>query len=103
NGYKGEYVVEIARALRAREGDRLMHKTLDIEADLPPDESQGTPEVPGDKEKHVDALIARARTLLGEDDYRLLLDAALAWCLADIREDLSQFGVRHDNFFSERS
>lgn len=103
NGYKGEYVVEIARALRAREGDRLVRKTLDIESDLPLDETQGTPEAPGDKEKHVDALIARARSLLGEEDYRRVFDAGLTWCLADIRDDLAQFRVKHDNFFSERS
>ena len=103
NGYKGDYVVEIARALRAKEGDRLVRKAVDVEADLPLDESQGTPDAPGDKEKHVDALIARARALLGEADYRRVFDAGLTWCLADIREDLQQFRVKHDNFFSERS
>ena len=103
NGYKGDFVVEIARALRAKEGDRLVRKAVDVEADLPLDESQGTPDAPGDKEKHVDALIARARALLGEADYRRVFDAGLTWCLADIREDLQQFRVKHDNFFSERS
>jgi arginyl-tRNA synthetase len=103
NGYQGDYVVEIARALRAREGDGLLHKAVDVESDLPPDASQGTEQAPGDKEKHVDALIARARALLGEAGYRRLFDAGLTWCLADIREDLQQFRVRHDNFFSERS
>lgn len=103
NGYQGDYVVEIARALRAREGDGLLHRALDVESDLPPDESQGTEAAPGDREKHVDALIARARSLLGEAGYHRLFDAGLAWCLADIRDDLQQFRVRHDNFFSERS
>jgi len=103
NGYKGEYVVDIARALRAKEGDRLLRKAADITFELPKDEGEGTPEAPGDKEKHVDALIARARSLLGEDDYRLLFKAGLSFCLADIREDLAQFRVKHDNFFSERS
>lgn len=103
NGYRGEYVVTIARALRAREGDRLVHPAIEIEADLPTDESQGNAQQPGDKEKHVDALIERARTLLGADDYRLVFEAGLSWCLADIRDDLSQFRVQHDNFFSERS
>jgi arginyl-tRNA synthetase len=98
NGYKGEYVVDIARALRAREGDRLRHGMFEITQDLPADESQG-----GDKELHVDALIARARQLLGEADYRLVFNAGLSWCLADIREDLAGFGVHHDTFFSERS
>ena len=98
NGYKGDYVSEIARALRAREGDRLRHSSLEISDGLPSDESEG-----GDKELHVDALIARARQLLGAADYRIVFDAGLNWCLADIRNDLLGFGVVHDTFFSERS
>jgi arginyl-tRNA synthetase len=98
NGYKGDYVSEIARALRAKEGDRLRHTAIEITDGLPADESQG-----GDKELHVDVLIARARQLLGEKDYRIVFDAGLTWCLADIRNDLLGFGVVHDNFFSERS
>ncbi|MCX7043416.1 MAG: arginine--tRNA ligase [Gammaproteobacteria bacterium] len=98
NGYKGEYVSEIARSLRAKEGDRLRFSALDITDGLPADETEG-----GDKELHVDALIARARKLLGAADYRIVFDAGLHWCLADIRNDLLGFGVVHDNFFSERS
>ena len=98
NGYRGDYVVDIARGLRAREGDRLRHGAFEISQGLPADASEG-----GDKEAHVDALIARARQLLGEADYRLVFDAGLSWCLADIRDDLAGFGVHHDNFFSERS
>ena len=98
NGYKGDYVSEIARSLRAKEGDRLRHNAIEISDGLPADESQG-----GDKELHVDALIARARKLLGETDYRVVFDAGLQWCLADIRNDLLGFGVVHDGFFSERS
>ncbi len=98
NGYKGDYVSEIARSLRAREGDRLRHSAIEITDGLPADESQG-----GDKELHVDALIARARKLLGDADYRIVFDAGLQWCLADIRNDLIGFGVVHDVFFSERS
>jgi arginyl-tRNA synthetase len=98
NGYKGDYVVEIARALRAKEGDRLRHNGFEVTDGLPPDESQG-----GDKETHVDALINRAKKLLGEADYRVVFDAGLDWCLADIKQDLAEFGVRYDNWFSERS
>jgi arginyl-tRNA synthetase len=98
NGYKGDYVSEIARALRAKEGDRLRRNAIEITDGLPADEGEG-----GDKELHVDALIARARQLLGEADYRVVFDAGLGWCLADIRNDLIGFGVVHDNFFSERS
>ena len=103
NGYKGDYVIDIARALRAKEGDRLRRPAVEITADLPLDETQGSESAPGDKEAHVDALIARAKALLGDADYRLVFDTGLQWCLSDIREDLAQFGVHHDNFFSERS
>ncbi len=98
NGYKGDYVVDIARSLRAKEGDRLRHSAIEITDGLPADESQG-----GDKELHVDALIARAKQLLGDADYKILFSAGLDWCLSDIRGDLAEFGVHHDSFFSERS
>ncbi len=98
NGYKGDYVVDIARGLRAKEGDRLRRTAIEVADALPADASQG-----GDKEVHVDALIGRAKSLLGELDFRRVFEAGLNWCLADIREDLAQFGVLHDTFFSERS
>lgn len=98
NGYKGDYVIDIARALRAQEGDRLRFSALDIFEGVPDDEGQG-----GDKEKHVDAVIANARRLLGDADYRLVFNAGLDFCLTDIRNDLHGFGVDHDSFFSERS
>jgi arginyl-tRNA synthetase len=98
NGYKGDYVVDIARDLRSREGDRLRRGEFEVTEGLPPDESDG-----GDKETHVDALIARAKKLLGDADYRLVFESGLDSCLADIREDLAEFGVRYDNWFSERS
>ncbi|KFN49583.1 arginine--tRNA ligase [Arenimonas composti] len=99
NGYKGDYVVEIARALRAKTGDALRRSAIEITDGLPADEG----EPGGDKEVHVDALIARAKALLGDAGYRSVFEAGLSWCLADIRDDLAGFGVHHDNFFSERS
>ena len=98
NGYKGDYVVDIARELRSREGDRLRRTAFEVTDRLPPDESDG-----GDKETHVDALIARAKQLLGDADYKLVFESGLQSCLADIREDLGEFGVRYDQWFSERS
>jgi arginyl-tRNA synthetase len=98
NGYKGDYVVDIARALRAREGDRLRHSPFECSEGLPPDESQG-----GDKELHVDALIVRTKQLLGDADYRVVFNVGLEWCLADIKQDLGEFGVHYDHWFSERS
>ena len=98
NGYKGDYVVEIARELRSEVGDAFRHSAIEAARDLPADESEG-----GDKELHVDALIARCRELLGAQSYRRLFDKGLHWCLKLIREDLLAFGVTYDTWFSERS
>ncbi len=104
NGYKGEYVVDIARELRGEIGDEFRHAPHAFERDLSPDESQG-----GDKETHVDALIAACKRLLGDDPaqpkagYRRLFGKGLSWCQKLIREDLQAFGVVYDNWFSEAS
>ena len=98
NGYRGEYVHDIARPLVESHGDHYRHAWAQVAESLPPDESQG-----GDKEQHIDALVSRAKTLLGTDGYALFFDAALNEILADIRDDLGEFGVVYDNWFSERS
>ena len=97
NGYRGDYIAAIGERLFAAEGSRLRHSGAEIFKDLPPDEPQG-----GDKDVHIDALIARARLLIGDAAFRRVLDLALAGILGDIREDLSEFGVVFDCWFSER-
>lgn len=98
NGYRGDYILDIARPLAERHGDAYRKPWSEIAADLPPDESQG-----GDKETHIDAVVQRAKALLGPEGYALFFDAALDSILADIREDLAEFGVVYDSWFSERS
>ncbi len=98
NGYRGDYVWDIAAALHREHGDDYRCAGDQVCADLPPDEPAGS-----DKEIHIDALIARARRLLGDDRYRLVFDRGLEHILDDIRDDLSRFGVDYDQWFSERS
>ncbi|HWG70227.1 MAG TPA: arginine--tRNA ligase [Steroidobacteraceae bacterium] len=98
NGYRGDYIAAIGEQLFALEGESLRRGAAQVFEDLPPDEPQG-----GDKDVYIDALIARARQLLGDAAFRRVLDLALAGILADIREDLAEFGVRFDRWFSERS
>jgi arginyl-tRNA synthetase len=97
NGYKGDYVYDIGAAVHRTHADRLRHPAATVLADLPPDEPQG-----GDKDEYVDALIARARELLGPQNYRAVFDTGLDIILADIRNDLEEFGVRYDQWYSER-
>jgi arginyl-tRNA synthetase len=98
NGYRGEYIVAIAAALLARDGRALERPAAQVFRGLPPDEPQG-----GDKDLYIDAVIARSRELLGEEGFRRVLDFALGGILGDIREDLAEFGVTFESWFSERS
>jgi arginyl-tRNA synthetase len=98
NGYRGDYIAAIGEQLFAAQGETWRHRAAEVFQGLPPDEPQG-----GDKDVYIDALIARARTLIGEAAFRSVLDLALAGILGDIREDLREFGVIFDCWFSERS
>ena len=98
NGYKGDYVYDIAATLHRENADAYRHTAAAIFQGIPPDEPQG-----GDKESHIDALIERCQTLLGPANYRKVFDLGLNVILADIRQDLEEFGVVYDAWFSERS
>jgi arginyl-tRNA synthetase len=54
------------------------------------------------RELHLDALIARAKELLGTD-WAYVHQYALSEQLADCRDDLEQFGVHFDVWFSEKA
>ena len=97
NGYQGAYVKDIAEQLHQSAGDRLKHSATQVMANLHADGPEG------DKEKHIDDLIVRAKDLLGESDYWLVFDAGLDSIRDDIKQDLQGFGVDYQHWFSERS
>jgi len=98
NGYKGDYIYDISATLHRENGERYRHSAAAMFSDVPPDEPQG-----GDKEAHIDALIDRAKSLLGRNDYRTIFDLGLGVILDDIRQDLGEFGVTYDEWYSERA
>lgn len=97
NGYQGDYIRDIAATVHRQHGDRFQvsqqQLMKNVRADAPA----------GDKEKHIDDLIVNARSLLGEDGYRIIFDQALETLVDVIRNDLHAFGVDFDDWFSERS
>ena len=97
NGYRGDYLHPIADKLVEKAGRTLVRPAAEVFRDLPPDAPAG------DKDLYIDAVIERAKALLGADGFRLAFDLALGDILADIRQDLEEFGVRYDRWFSERS
>jgi arginyl-tRNA synthetase len=92
NCYQGDYVKDIAATLAERHGDRLLGDVASL-----------APADGGDDEARLDALIAAAKATAGEASFRVVFDAALYSVLDDIKDDLDEFGVRPDNWFSERS
>jgi arginyl-tRNA synthetase len=98
NGYQGDYVYDIGATLHREHGERYRQPASRIFTGVPADAPDG-----GDKEKHIDALIERAQQLLGPAAYRQVFDLGLKVILDDIREDLAEFGVTYDEWFSERA
>jgi len=115
NGYRGDYIHDIAKQLNEAHGNALLRDTSDVFANLPvdalnPDESASDAPTgvspgaeDGDKEAYIDGLIHNAQKLLGDNAYRSVFDTALEDILGDIKDDLAEFGVRYDEWFSERS
>ncbi len=91
DGYRGDYVRDIARALDAAHGAALQR-------DFP----TATPADGEDADAALDALMARAKSALGER-WWVVHQFALDAMLADQRDDLARFGVHYDRWFSERS
>jgi len=106
NAYQGDYVIQMAQELRIAHGNRFARVTAaDVLAgapELPPVERSDDKEAKAQREQHLDVLIGNAKRLLGED-YQWVHGFVLNEQLGDVRDDLQEFGVRFDKWFSERS
>ncbi|HJP69041.1 MAG TPA: arginine--tRNA ligase [Sphingomicrobium sp.] len=94
NAYQGDYVRDMAARLGGGGKASWLRSAAQV--------LDGVPTAGADPEGNLDALIANAKRLLG-GDYLRLHDFALAEQLADCRNDLMEFGVTFDSWFSERS
>lgn len=92
SAYQGDYIKPIAAQLIG--DDRLT--AIGLPAGLFDD-------LPDDADTRLDTLIARARQALGEDGFDAVLQVTLNDILGDIRDDLAEFGVTYDEWFSEKS
>jgi arginyl-tRNA synthetase len=96
NGYKAPYILPVAKALHDKRGDVLRRPAADVANGAPPDAPAG------DKDKHIDGLIANARKLIGAPEFDAIVLFARDAMLADIRNDLDEFRVSFDCWYSER-
>ncbi|MEK7843606.1 MAG: arginine--tRNA ligase, partial [Pseudomonadota bacterium] len=96
NAYQGEYVRDMARLIYKAHGNRYLHQPDLLFADMPPAAADGAGEA------QLDSLIANAKKLLGQD-YAYIHNFVLTEQLGDCRNDLMEFGVVFDTWFSEQS
>jgi arginyl-tRNA synthetase len=106
--YPSDYIRRTAETLHAEHGDGLRFPAATVFDNLPdepliPDEASEADKAnaKAGQEIYIDALIARARALLGER-YEQIKTAALADQMAAIRATLTAFSVRFDQWSSER-
>ena len=95
NAYQGEYVRDMARLIYKAHGGRYLHHPDLLFEGL-------SPEANTDTEAQLDGLIANAKKLLGQD-YAYIHNFVLTEQLGDCRNDLTEFGVVFDTWFSEQS
>jgi arginyl-tRNA synthetase len=93
--YQGGYIKEIA--------NRIGIATSVESPVMPAGLFDGLPEDEKDNDLLLDMLIDRAQAALGADAFSEILQLALTDILTDIREDLAEFGVNYDEWFSENS
>ncbi len=94
NAYQGDYVIDMARIMVDQHSSRYQHPAADVFARVP-----DIAELP---DAHLDQLIVNAKSLLGAD-YHYVHDLVLTEQLGDGRNDLQEFGVTFDEWFSEQS
>ncbi len=93
-GYRGDYIRDIAKEI----------DTSSLSAPDAAAANEGLPENGDDnKDEYVDALVARAKALHGDDGFDTVRQQSLDSILEDIKQDLAEFGVEFDTWYSEKS
>ena len=94
-GYRGDYIHDIAAQIDT--SSLTLPTVADVSNGLPADAPEG------DNDEYVEALIAKAKLLHGEDGFDQIRQQSLESIRADIEDDLEEFGVIFDTWFSEQS
>jgi arginyl-tRNA synthetase len=95
NAYQGQYVRDMACLIYKAHAGRYVHRPDLLFEGIPEETDTGT-------EADLDGLIAKAKKLLGQD-YAYIHNFVLTEQLGDCRNDLMEFGVAFDTWFSEQS
>jgi len=97
NGYQGQYINDIAQVIYEASGQEFHLESDLVFENVSKDGSEG-----GDKEIHIDQLIERAKSILG-DRFKAVFKVGIESILGGIKNDLAEFGVIFEKWFSEQS
>ena len=97
-GYQGDYLRDIAAALEAEHGDHFAESVpaTPLQRGVSPPSHNAAGE-----EHYLDALMAWARAVLGEERYRRLFGYVRDAMVEEMKQDLEEFGVVFDRWYSE--
>lgn len=98
NAYQGEYVKAMAQLIFQAHAERYVHQPGFLLDGLPP----AVHETAINTDEQLDQLIVNAKSILGQD-YAYIHNFVLTEQLGDCRNDLMEFGVEFDTWFSEQS
>ena len=97
NGYQGQYINDIAQGIYETNGQKFHLKSDLVFENVCQDGTEG-----GDKEVHIDQLIEKAKSILG-DGFKAVFEVGIESILSGIKNDLAEFGVVFEKWFSEQS
>lgn len=98
NAYQGDYVRTTAQLILQAHAQRYVHQSDLLLEGLP----ENVHETAINTDEQLDKLIANAKKILGQD-YAYIHNLVLTEQLGDCRNDLMEFGVEFDTWFSEQS
>ncbi len=92
-GYQGDYIETIAASLNKKINNNLVAIFLNLQNE----------NINQDKEQYIDILIQSAKDTLGLNEFNVIKKISLELIRTDIEDDLKEFGVTFDTWFSENS
>jgi arginyl-tRNA synthetase len=96
NAYQGDYITDIAQLLREQYNSRFVKSPAAAAKTIAEKFSSES-----DADRYIDAYIEAAIALLGKEDFDIIQKFTLQEILADIKDDLTEFGVAYDQWFFE--
>ncbi len=97
NAYKGNYIYDIAKQVQNLYQDKYQHDFTKITPNITKNKHQKN-----DKEAYIDTIITNCKNILAQD-YDIIFNLSIEYILVGIKQELSQFRVHFDTWFSEKN